>query len=671
MSLEKPESTNPDSFNPLAGTPGDPTLQSLLAKSIALNIVNSYHNKFDAIVEGVQNAVDAIEARWANWDGTNPTDAQASPDERPQIRVNVNAGTNRVEIIDNGVGLPRSQYQDALIPNVSLKKSGELGTRGHKGVGTTFLAYGHNLFEFHTKHARLEASESAYRLTGGLNWARSEDLVPPPSFQAVPIDERLRDFFSGSLLRLEFGEGTTYGNIGSTFYNKPALWAVILRTFTAIGYLRFGGGSDDLPMWARDLKITLELTGAASSGTVQVPFLFALPHEAVQPARVRELQWLQNNPGTNREFDMIYVSRNHAELRLLLGDGLAELRNAPEEAERAIADQFDQYEIAAYASLSYKNVYYEDLFREAIATPDARSYAYMNVSGGVQIASTSMPVGSVLDHLDAKMKPEYKRRLYLVIHFNRIYAPDIGRKTIPRSLGGLVQWLESQLLTLLVSQSTRLLRSADESSHSSASFAQAQEQLRIVEAQLAGYPRSGRPLSVLPLDRAPRYEQEVVATFMALLASRQVTGYEFVGIPGAGTRYDALFNFTADAAAAHVSGAPVPLGIASSQFVAGKFSRTSQWLEFKVDLEELLEEFELADGDPNKKYFAQISLAVVWRADPASLGRYAVVPIDAKNWVHRNFAGSSHFVETEGQDHRIEVIELSSVIDRLGAQTTT
>lgn len=653
------------SFNPLSVQPGDSKLQALLAKSVALNVVNSYHNKFDALVEGIQNAIDAIQARWGDWDGHAPSDEGASADERPQVRIHLNANTNRMDILDNGIGLPLSKYQDALIPNVSLKKSGALGTRGHKGVGTTFLAYGHNLFEFHTKHARGEVSQAAYGLTGGLNWTRSEDLTTPPSFQSIDLDARLNDFHSGSLLRLEFGEGTTYGNLASTYYIKPQLWVEILRTLTAVGYLRLGGDAATAPLWSRELRVTVELTGVAASGTADVPFSFALPHGVAPPARVQELQWLQNHPGANREFELIYVSRSHLELKQLLGNDLNKLRSSSEEEDRSTAELFDQYEVSAYGSLSYKNVYYEDLFREAIATPDARVYAYMNVQGGLQAASMSIPVGSILDHLDAKMKPEYKRRCYLIVQFNRRYAPDIGRKTIPRSLEPLAAFLEGQLLTLLARQAGRLLRSGDESSHASATFAQAEQQLRRVEEELTALKRDGRALPELPLDCPPQYEQEVVATFIAVLSAGRLPGYALVAIPGSGTRYDALFNFVAEAAEAQVPGGAVPLGIAPSQFVEGKFSRTRQWLEFKVDLEDLLEEFELPDGDPNKKYFAQVDLAVVWRAESKPFGRYSVVAIDDTNWVHRNFAGSTHFVEAEGQDHRMEVIDLSQLLVQL------
>ena len=127
-------------FNPLS-TPVDGELVSQLQQSTVANIVDSYHGRFDSFAEAVQNAVDALAKRWAAWEGPTSPAPNGEMGELPQIRVTINCGTQMVVVTDNGTGMEDETLQNALVPNVSLKR-GEPLQRGHKGVGTTYLTYG-------------------------------------------------------------------------------------------------------------------------------------------------------------------------------------------------------------------------------------------------------------------------------------------------------------------------------------------------------------------------------------------------------------------------------------------------------------------------------------------------------------------------------------------------
>jgi hypothetical protein len=183
----------PDSFDPLGVNPHDPAAAIHYARNRVKNIVESYHGRFDLLAEAVQNAVDAIEARWNDWNGTDPPDATTSPDERPTLLVRIHTDTNLIEIIDNGIGIAAHAVVDSLIPNVSPKAASDRITRGHKGVGTTFLAYRHNDFRIHTKHyATGQPSEVAYELKDGIEWVQSDAMTPAPRFVSFdPPSEQL------------------------------------------------------------------------------------------------------------------------------------------------------------------------------------------------------------------------------------------------------------------------------------------------------------------------------------------------------------------------------------------------------------------------------------------------------------------------------------------------
>src|SRR3712207_8910582 len=64
--------------------------------------------------------------------------------------------------------------------------------------------------------------------------------------------------------------------------------------------------------------------------------------------------------------------------------------------------------------------------------------------GGVLTASVHMPIGQVGDHLNL-LKPEVRRRYFLLVHFNRKYSPDLGRKTIPSEIEPLVDRKSTRL----------------------------------------------------------------------------------------------------------------------------------------------------------------------------------------------------------------------------------
>jgi len=109
-----------------------------------------------------------------------------------------------------------------------------------------------------------------------------------------------------------------------------------------------------------------------------------------------------------------------------------------------------------------------------------------------------------------------------------------------------------------------------------------------------------------------------------------------------------------------------PLGIDARRFSKdGSYHLKNRWLEFKRDLEDLLSDFGAEDGSPSKKYFDFLDLAVVWSATPGPSGQYEVAPYDEDSWVGRSFYGATHYVTTVGSNHRVDVIELSSLIAAL------
>jgi hypothetical protein len=132
-----------DSIDPLeaksAVTSG--AAQAAIKREIE-NILSSYVGWFDPFAELIQNALDSVDERAKT----------ASKSYKPSVRIIVDLKENTLSVSDNGTGLTQEKYRQFLAPSFSFK-SGK--TRGHKGVGATFLAYGYNYIPNSDKDGRL------------------------------------------------------------------------------------------------------------------------------------------------------------------------------------------------------------------------------------------------------------------------------------------------------------------------------------------------------------------------------------------------------------------------------------------------------------------------------------------------------------------------------------
>jgi hypothetical protein len=654
-------------FNPLDADLVDGDLLRQLQQSTVANIRDSYHGRYDSFAEALQNAVDAVSKRWATWAGPGHPVPDGELDERPQVRIIIDCDAQYVHVIDNGTGMEDHVLRESLIPNVSLKH-GDASQRGHKGVGTTYLTYGHDLFEVETK---TNSGARAYRLVGGLAWVKSDPPEPPPAFEPIVPSEALKDFGSGTAVRMRFGEGSNYGNLSGTFYNTPKLWQVILRSYTAAGLVSLRPVTSELTNWESELQVSVDLRGVAGSGLAPTPFRFAYPHENLDAAEVAELQALQNNPGGADKYKLIYLSRDHEGLLQLLQPELARLADENAELHQEITEALKLGELSAYASLAFKNTLYEELWKRSIGNESAGRLTGLNVKGGVLVASVGMPIGETIPHLQLAdvglvLKPEERRRYFLLVHFNRTYRPDIGRKTIPRERERVVGWVEAAIIRVLRPYSRRLQVTNEDATHNAASFAQAQQQLQNDQVRLTTHHVGEASISLAGLlpARPARTETEVISQFVCLLSRGYLSGYEIVALPGSESRYDGLVNVSLDTPAEDLAGVHSVTGISNDMFTDGKFERTHQWLEFKLRLSDLVDEFDLADGVPNKKYYQQVQLAVCWSA-AGSVGHYDLIVCDETGRKQRNFPGVTHFLVRDGSEHRVEVIALEHLIQEI------
>lgn len=112
----------------------------------------------------------------------------------------------------------------------------------------------------------------------------------------------------------------------------------------------------------------------------------------------------------------------------------------------------------------------------------------------------------------------------------------------------------------------------------------------------------------------------------------------------------------------------VPLGIAESRAKDGAFSRKNKWLEFKVKLQDLVDDFEAEDATGGKKYFDLVDVAVVWEVPAGdSIGDYDLIPIGAGNWNERDYFGATHLLKKSGGHHTVHVLALQDFLREAAA----
>ncbi|MFF0723075.1 ATP-binding protein [Micromonospora sp. NPDC003816] len=653
----------PGKFNPLSKGPSDARLRLAYEQSQVRSVIDSYHGRLDAFAEGIQNSIDAIERRW----GPQELDAQSEGvDALPRLRIKLNFDENAIEILDNGIGIRPEQLEDLLEPFVTDKRLSSDPTRGHKGVGTTFLSYGHPLFEIHTKTADMD-SAVGYRISGGHSWALGKKLVEPPDYLRVEATHPgLTTYESGTYVKIGLDARTNLKSLNRVLHNSSQMWAQVLRSTTAVGNVTVGQRNRELPSWMKALHISVE----HPDGMHPAEFRFPLPHMPLDPEETNELQWLQSHPSGKREYSLIYVERSHEALRDLLKDEIEALENDEDGDSQAIVEAFNTYGVSVYAALSYKNTFYEEQFRELIGKPNAERLSLgPGVSGGVMVASVGMPMATLQSHLSETMQPQERRRYFLLVHFNDNYSPDIGRKTIPQAVEPLVKWLEWELLRLLRTQSGRLLRDRETGTRpGGATLATATEEVNKLAKRVSDLESLDDELlfGELVFQRSPAWEDEVVAIFVSLLAQRKLPGYKLRAIPGNEGRYDAFFDYRLTPG--DQDDVPLELRVTPHQLPGGSLSLSGLWMEFKQDINSFVDDLENEAGSPSKKYYTHVALLVTWLASGITSERYGLEPITKANARERTFVGATHFLVLENSEHRVEVMSLRHVLASLFGQ---
>lgn len=634
-------------FDPLefkSNKASEAALQAL--KREIRNILSSYVGWFDPFSELLQNALDSVELR------ASEEALAGNSDYKPCVRVTINIRDNELSVTDNGVGLDKDQFQQFLAPNFSFK-SGD--TRGHKGVGATYIAYGFNSMRIGTKAVGFSAIG---QITNARKWLTDPSPSANPKVEPVNDEISLADFSEierGVSVRVKFDE-TTHPKRLSWIQSSAALaWWKMLSIKTGLGAVR--------PF--AELKLVLRViddAGVEETREFNGANYYWIKNDSAKVARIRDIFEIEKtlfakfgagfkHPDKISNLDVVFDSWTPEELRALVPMDEEELQVW--EAHRPV--------------ISVEFGYTAKLWQRFNASLGLRAN-HKVLNAGIQLAANNMPQGDVIQ-IPLTRNIGRQNQIHFLVHFDG-YSPDLGRKGFHRELTDFAKEVSRKLTDTVLSKVKNRLK---------ANTGVAPDLLR--EQQIAGWKQAmldheqtsplvlQSPHFFLPVERisitsVPTREQDVIALFNQLIAGGVVRGIRVMSTNERST-YDGMFRVSFDLSLDKYVYNPVanPLGLEASNAaqLLGVVS-LPKILEYKFSLDGLVEDVDA--GDKNVK---DIDLCVVWETGSDYVGRFGITSLLVpENADQRQYHGVTHILtDAESGSRVMDLIVLSELISCL------
>lgn len=612
------------------------------------NILSSYVGWYDPFCELIQNALDAVEARMAIESAAGTAASYV-----PSVSVRIDLDDNSLTVTDNGIGLDKDKFEQFLAPNFSFKTG---NTRGHKGVGATYVAYGFNYMRVSTKSPGFEASG---RIVGARDWLTSSATGGNPKVE--PDDSKLVD---ESFHKIDRGVSITV-RFDKNSHPKRLDW---LQADTAEKWLRILSIKSGIGSIVADKRIQISIsvnsqgkeTKVAQTGT---QYLW-LHNFAAKTATIREVKKVQDElyvkygptrklPDKYNNLDFLYDTWTAGEIKELLGDVLS-----PEDLEIV-----ERYKPTVMVEFGYTAKLWNQ-FNESLGVRTGQKV----LTSGIQLAANNMPQGeTILIPLNRNIGRQ--NQLHFLIHFEN-YTPDLGRKGFHRELTDFAKVVTRYIAESHLSQLRRLLKANTGVTPDLVRELEVGEWKKEMLAHEASDPLSLKskhfflPIERVSITSTPTREQDVIALFHQLVAGGVIRGINIMSTNERFT-YDGLYKVSFDLSEEIYifDEEKNPLGIAEEVATAlkGKIS-DPRVLEYKFSLDGLVE-----DLDNQDKNIKDINLCIVWNTGDMYKERYGINSLLLSgNVSQRSHHGVTHVLsDLESGGKLCDLIVLSELVEYL------
>jgi len=631
-----------DSWDPLeAAEDTDKEIISAAKKREIKNILKSYVSNYDPFSELIQNALDAIERR-----------AEGDKVFAPKIRIYIDLMQNSVEVVDNGCGFRENEFKAFLAPSISFKNAGK--TRGNKGVGVTYIAYGFNKLTIRTKNDDFSYDGVIRR---GREWiSDSEGTVARPKIESALGDgELFNEVDQGTSFRIEFvGNGIRPSNLAWYQASTPEQWLYLLLVKTPLGLINL----DATERLTIQFDLTVKDKGGEERSINDRDIGYKYPHTEIKASRrisdIVEVQQKALDGGKDIQKATNKFRNSNGVFEFYSSADIKAFRSLGEDGEALV----DEFSVSAYGYFAYSTEVWDQLNdKKAKLRKGLRI-----LRGGLQQAVNGMPQGELIT-IPLTRSIGHQNQAHVIVHFDGA-EPDYGRKGLQPELKELAEKIAVSIVRLL-SERRDILKADSGAQANIDKEVKVHEWLRDQENHERDSPlklESDKffiPTKKVSLGSTPRSEQDVIVLFNQLIAGGVIRGIRLLGTSQV-SQYDGVYRYIAEEPLSvyEFDEKSNPLGVLEEQLVR-PFSTPPKILEYKFGLDGLIHEFESGE-----KHETDVNLCVFWEMGAEYEREYTALSyLDFDNVHHRPFHGLTHLL-TSGNSE-FHVICLKELVDLL------
>jgi hypothetical protein len=611
------------------------------------NIIKSYTGWYDSLSELMQNALDAVDTRLQE-EGKDSGYV-------PQIWVRIDLKNNLASVTDNGVGFNQTQFKNFLKPNISFK-GGQ--TRGVKGVGATYLAYGFNFLQFGTK------TDDFYycgTLRNGREWVEDDKgVVPRPIVQSSqPIHNIFNSIDAGSTFTLKFiGKFIHPSDLKWIRATNARQWSYVLRISTPLGGIYLGR---EPTKTACHLSVVDEEGKESTQDITECTYIY--PHEVVSACvDLKDIQKKQqaliskgrdpsklpanfyNLNGIYSAWDWNEIISKDGAFRLRLDDGQRQL--------------LQEQRVRVYGFFCYSTNIWDEFNDNFLKLRKGGRI----LRGGLQLATNGMPQGRLLV-IPLTSNIGYQQQSHMIVHFESA-EPDLGRKGFQPDLQEISESISVSVVGLL-KRWRKYLKKATGAPHDILedskldAWVKQQEEHEKTKPLVIKNPEFFLPVKEISITSEPLNEQDVISLFNQLIAGGVIRGIKIMAT-SEHEKYDGIYRvWLKEPFENHIFDKNInPLGV-EKKALCEEFTSKPYILEYKYNFDALIQEIE--NGEKTEGH---IQLVVAWTMGENWPKRYQVTPLLHFSNVHnRNFHGATHeIMDASTGQHVFYAIILSELI---------
>ena len=627
-------------WNPLeVKNEADANILAAAQKREIKNILKSYVGNYDPLSEILQNAMDAIEKRFGD-----------SKDKLGKIQIYINLKENSIEVVDNGCGFEESEFKSFLAPSISFKSGDK--TRGNKGVGVTYIAYGFNHLTIRTKSEHFSYEGELRR---GREWVEDlEGTIPAPLIETTSSSsDAFNDIDQGSSFKIRFWE---LRNLAWYQARTAAQWLYILLIKTPLG-------SINLPD-CRSSNIHFDLHVTDEKGQVtseeSIPAMYKFPHLEIKASpKLRKI--------VDAEEAAVSKSKDPSEAirGFKKSNGIYEVFSNEDIINLiALDDREEQlaknHKVTAYGYF----VYSTEVWRQLNDKKAQLRKSLRIIRGGLQLASNGMPQGEMIT-IPLKKNIGHQNQCHVIVHFEGA-EPDLGRKGFQPELKELAERISVGVVKKLSARRDGILKSdsgahadidKEKQLHEWLKYQEAHEEKSPLVLKSEKFFLPTRKISVMCI---PQTEQDVIVLFSQLIAGGVIRGLKIL-TTSQSTQYDGVFKFAADEPLPDYiyDKTTNPLGVHEEQLIK-PYVTPPKVVEYKFSLDGLIRDFEAEE-----KREGDVDLAVFWEMGTEFWKEYEVTSyLDEEKTHHRMHHGLTHKLTFSNSSY-IEVICLKELFQLL------